>query len=136
MEPELCEHEVAVSPWQASGLFSNWEYCSSWAGSHCMGLTDLPEAVTILCDGCQVSFSWCCCTCRNAAGELEKRPRGRRNQCSGSPTFLPPRCLLKCPAPCLPIIFSNPLPQLSCTLQSSNSCLHVAKYTGTYLNIS
>lgn len=127
MEPELCEHEEAVLPWQASELFSNWEYCSSWAGNHYMGRTDLPEAVTVLCEGCQVSFSWCCCTCRNVAAELGKRPRGRRNQCSGSAPSLPPRRLLKCSAPCLPIILFDSLPQLSCTLQSSTSCLNVPK---------
>lgn len=59
MEPELCKHEVAMLLWQASELFPNWEYCSSWAGNHYRGLTDLPEAVTVLCEGCQVSFSWC-----------------------------------------------------------------------------
>lgn len=80
------------------------------------GSTDLPEAVTVSWEGCQVSFSWCCCPCRNVGRELRKKPTGGRNQCFRSATSPPPRHLLPCSAPWLGVILHGSLAQLSCRL--------------------
>lgn len=136
MEAELCEHGVAMLPWQASELSSHWEYCSSRAGSHYPGLTDLPEAVTVLCEGCQVSFSWCCCTCRNVAAELERRPGGEGINAPGAP----PPCPQDASQNALPLAFpsSSVTPFLSRLVL--HSLQHPARmsrtYTGIYLHIS